>query len=127
MEFIYTGCVQISDDDHAHDLIAMADYLFLPQLKSLAGDVLSRDINCSNCVSRYNCGETYQCEGLISATKNFIFSNFGTVAKSDEFLNMPSTEVEMWISSDEINVSAEEDVFEFIVAWTEHNEVDRKK
>ena len=27
------GCVQISDEDHAHDLIAMADFLFLPQLK----------------------------------------------------------------------------------------------
>ena len=68
LEFIYTGCVQISDEDRAHDLIAMADYLFLPQLKSLAGDVLTRDINCSNCVSRYNSGETYQYEELISAS-----------------------------------------------------------
>ena len=127
LEFIYTGCVQISDEDRAYDLFAMADYLFLPQLKSLAGDVLIRDINCSNCVSRYHFGETYQCEELIAATKNFIFANFSTLAKTDEFLNMPSNEVEMWISSDEINVSAEEDVFEFILAWIAYNKVDRKK
>ena len=127
LEFIYTGCVQISDEDHAQDLIAMADFLFLPQLKSIAGDVLTRDINFSNCVSRYHSAETYQCEVLISATKKFIFANFGTVAKTDEFLNISITEVEMWISSDEINVSAEEDVFEFILAWIDHNEVDRKK
>ena len=127
LEFIYTGCVQISDEDRAYDLIAMADYLFLPQLKSLAGDVLTRDINCSNCVSRCNFGETYQCEELIAATKNFIFANFSTLAKTDEFLHMPSNEVEMWISSDEINVSAEEDVFEFILSWIDHNKVDRKK
>ena len=127
LEFIYTGCVQISDEDRAYDLIAMADYLFLPQLKSLAGDVLTRDINCSNCVSRYHFGETYQCEELIAATKNFIFANFSILAKTDEFLNMPCNKVEMWISSDEINVSAEEDVFEFILAWIDHNKVDRKK
>lgn len=127
LQFTYTGCVQISDEDRAYDLIAMADYLFLPQLKSLAGDVLTRDINCSNCVSRYHFGETYQCEELIAATKNFIFANFSTLAKTHEFLNMSSNEVEKWISSDEINVSAEENVFEFILAWIDHNEVDRKK
>ena len=71
LEFIYTGCVEISDEDRAHDLIAMADFLFFPQLKSIAGDVLTRDINCSNCVSRYNCGETYQCDKLIKFI-NFI-------------------------------------------------------
>ena len=49
------------------------------------------------------------------------------MAKTDECLNMSSTEVEMWISSDELNVTAEEDVFEFILAWIEHNKVDRKK
>ena len=49
------------------------------------------------------------------------------MARTDEFLNMSITEVEMWISSDELNVSAEEDVFEFILAWTEQNKVDRKK
>ena len=127
LEFIYTGCVQISDEDRAYDLIAMADYLFLPQLKSLAGDVLTRDINCSNCVSRYHFGETYQCEKLIATTKNFIIANFSILAKTEEFLNMSRNEVEMWISSDEINVSAEEDVFEFILAWIDHNKVDRKK
>ena len=127
LEFIYTGCVQISDEDRAYDLIEMADYLFLPQLTSLAGDVLTRDINCWNCVSRYHFSETFQCKELIPATKNFIFANFSTLAKTDEFLNMSRNEVEMWISSDEINISAEEDVFEFILAWIEHNKVDRKK
>ena len=33
----------------------------------------------------------------------------------------------MWISSDEIYVSAEEDVFEFILTWIDHDKVERKK
>ena len=33
-----------------------------------------------------------------------------------DILNMPNKELEMWISSDEIDVSAEEDVFKIILA-----------
>ena len=36
LEFIYTGNVQILDEDEARDLIMLADYLLLPNLKILA-------------------------------------------------------------------------------------------
>ena len=36
LEFIYTGNVQILDEDDARDLIMLADYLLLPKLKILA-------------------------------------------------------------------------------------------
>lgn len=81
LEFIYTGCVQISTEDRAQDLIAMADYFLLPQLKSLAEKVLAQKFNCSNCVSSYYCAQTYQCEELISATKTFIFARVFEYAK----------------------------------------------
>ena len=36
LEFIYTGNVQILDEDDARDLVVIADYLLLPKLKILA-------------------------------------------------------------------------------------------
>ena len=39
LEFIYTGNVQILDEDEARDLIMLADYLLLPNLKILAAQV----------------------------------------------------------------------------------------
>ena len=33
----------------------------------------------------------------------------------------------MWISSDEINVSAEEDLFKIILAWTDHDRSQRRR
>ena len=33
----------------------------------------------------------------------------------------------MWISSDEINVTAEENVFKIILAWIDHDKSQRKK
>ena len=51
LEFIYTGSVQISTEDNAQELIAMAEYLVLPHLKTLAGRVLVEKLNASNSIS----------------------------------------------------------------------------
>ena len=127
LEYIYTGEVQILDEDHAQDLIAMADYIFLPQLKYLAGRALTQKLNCSNCLPIYHFAETYHCEELVSDVKTFVYANFNTVSTTEEFLKMPSNDIEMWISSDELNVSAEEEVFEFILTWIDRDKVERKK
>ena len=127
LEFIYTGEVQISDGDRAQDLIAVADYMFLPQLKSLAGISLTQNLNFSNCLPIYHFAQTYRCKEAISGVKTFVFANFNAVSTKEEFLNMPINDIEMWISSDELNVSAEEDVFELILTWIDRNKVERKK
>ena len=48
------------------------------------------------------------------------------MANRDDVLIMSSREVEMWISSDDIDVRAEEDVFKIILAWIDHDRSVRK-
>ena len=127
LEFIYTGSVQILAEDNAQELIAMADYLVLPHLKTMAEKVLVQKLNSSKAISTYYFAERFQCQELVCVSQNFILANFTTVAKTDEFLNLPSKEVEMWISSDEIDVSAEEDVFKIIPTWIDREKSERKK
>jgi len=43
------------------------------------------------------------------------------VAEMDEFLNLEAKEVERWISSDEISVVVEADVFKIVLKWIEQN------
>jgi len=129
LEFIYTGNTQISTLEIAEDLIVLADYLFLPKLKTLAKRVAVnlKTLNVSNCISSYHFAEIYQCEELLSKARQFIFSNFTSVAKTEEFMNMSSKRIEMWISSDEIDISAEEDVFKIILRWINRDKTERKK
>ena len=129
LEFIYTGSVQILTQEIAEDVIVMADYMFLPKLKTLAERVAVLDLplNTFDCISTYHFAELYQCEELLSKARQFILGNFTTVAKTEEFLNLSSKEVEMWISSDEIDVSAEEDVFNIIITWIDCDKSERKK
>ena len=115
--FIYTGAVEISSEENAKELITAGDYLILPNLKAIAGRFLERGMTISNCISTYYFAETYRCDELAAKAKTFIQSNFAMVAKSEDFLNLTSQEVEDWISSDEIVINAEEDVFNIILGW----------
>jgi len=129
LEFIYTGNLQILNEDHAKDVIIMADYLFLMNLKTRAERVLLhlQKLNTSNCISAYHFSERYRCEELLIKAKTFIFENFTAMYKANsEVLNMSSSDIKMWISSDEINVSSEEDVFKIILAWIDHEKSKRK-
>ena len=127
LEIIYTGSVQISAEDNAQEMIAMADYLVLLHLKTLAESYLVKNLNYSNAISTYYFGERYCCEDLICASKNFIMANFTTISKTEAFLNLASKEVKMWISIDEIDVRAEEDVFTLILMWIDREKSERKK
>lgn len=118
LQFIYTGHVQILSEENAKELITAADYLFLPNLKKIAGRFLECSMTTSNCISTYHFAETYRCDELVTKAQTFMIeSNFAIVTKSEEFLNLTSQEVEEWISSDEIVINAEEDIFGIILGW----------
>lgn len=127
LSFIYSGTVQIHNEQDARDLISMADYFLIKQLKNIAGEFLAQNLETSNCISTYHFAEKYRCEELLVDTKRFILRNFSTIATTEDFSNMSSKEVEMWISSDETNIQAEEDVFKVILRWIMRNRKERKQ
>ena len=126
LEFIYTGTVEITQEN-CKDLIAAANYLLIPGLKTLSGRFLERQLAKSNCISTFYFAEMYQCDELITNTRKFIHANFASVAEMDEFLNLEAEEIERWISSDEISVGVEADVFEIVLKWIEQNKSERKE
>ena len=126
LEFIYTGTVEVTQEN-VEDLIAAANYLLIPGLKTVSGRFLEEKMSESNCVSTFYFAEKYQCNELITNTTKFIHANFASVAEMDEFLNLEAKEVEKWISSDEISVAAEADVFKIVLKWIEQNDSERKQ
>ena len=118
LEFIYTGSVEVNQEN-SKDLIAAANYLLVPGLKKLSARFLEREMSKSNCISTFYFAEMYQCDELITNTRKFIHANFASVTDRDEFLNLEAKEVERWISSDEISVAVEADVFKIVLKWIE--------
>ncbi|XP_078353481.1 kelch-like protein 25 [Oculina patagonica] len=126
LEFIYTGSVEITQEN-SKDLIATGNYLLIPGLKTVSGRFLEGQMTKSNCISTFYFAEKYQCDELIANSRKFIHANFASqVAEMDEFLNLEAKEVERWISDDEISVPDEIDVFRIILKWVKHDKSNRK-
>ena len=126
LEFIYTGSVEVTQENFK-DLIAAANYLLIPGMKKLSGQLLEQQITKSNCISTFYFAEMYQCDELITNTRKFIHANFASVAEMDEFLNLEAKEIERWISSDEISVAVEADVFKVVLKWIKQDKNERKE
>ena len=125
LQFFYNGSIEISSQENAEKLIEAADFLLLSNLKTIAGKFVEQHMTTETCISIKYLAEQYSCEELVASTRKFICSNFTTVTASKEFLNLPSHEVEKWISSDEIVIDAEENVFEIILRWIDHDKSER--
>ena len=127
LKFIRFGRAVITRENATFHLLEAADYLLLSSLKTIVGGFLERELWPLNYVSTYYYAEKYQCKDLVVASRKLIISNFAAVAQSQEFLNLESQQVEQWISSDEIAVSSEEEVFKIILQWIEQNKSERKR
>ena len=122
LEYLYTGHVDIDENNANFDLAAAADYFVIPSLKALCGQGILKALALNNCVSIYYFALKYRCEELQKSAKDFILANFVAVAETEDFLNLSNKQIEEWISSDEIIVEGEEEVFEVVVKWMERNE-----
>ena len=121
LEYLYTGHVDINEGN-VFDLLAVADYFLIPSLITLCIHVILQALSLSSCIAAFYTAMKYRCEELQKAAKEFILANFVAAAKTEDFLNLSSKQVEEWISSDDIIIEGEEEVFEAVVRWIERNE-----
>ena len=118
LEYLYTGQVNVTQHN-AFDLLEMADFLVIPSLKETTSKFIARTLSSSNCLMAYYLAVKYQCTELQMEARNVVCANFMSVVEQEDFLNLSMEEVKEWVSSDEIRVRGEEDVFQVIVKWLE--------
>ena len=120
LDYLYTGHVNVTQHN-AFDLLKIADFLVIPSLKEVSSKFIIQSLSSSNCLKAYYSAVNYRCFELQENARDFIYANFTRVVEHEDFLNLTISDVEEWISSDEIRVRGEEDVFQAIVKWAEHN------
>ena len=119
LEFLYTGHVEVNNEENAYELLTQADYFLIPSLKALSGKFIVQTLDVSNCLVVYNFAIDYHGEELKNGVRDFILANLVAVSDTEDFLNVSGKEIEEWISSDEVIVKQEEEIFEMIVKWME--------
>ncbi|XP_077293722.1 kelch-like protein 25 isoform X1 [Arctopsyche grandis] len=116
LKFCYTGQISI-EDKHRKKLLDLAKRLKVkipPQFKT---------VNSSNCLQVLK--HTGDSE-LIKKAMDLTLDNFETLHKTQDFLNLPASIVIEILKSDDLLVSTEEDVFNSVKLWVNHDDANRK-
>ncbi|XP_068751020.1 kelch-like protein 17 [Montipora capricornis] len=93
----------------------------------MAESFLKNIVTTENCMFNYYFAEKYQCLELKEQARRLINSNFTDVMETEDFLKLEAKQVLEWVSSDDIIVNAEDDVFKGIVRWVSHSKSERER
>ncbi|CAG0902024.1 unnamed protein product, partial [Cyprideis torosa] len=101
--------------------------LQLTEIQDVCCESLKRQLDPSNCLSIRAFADTHACRDLLRIADRFIQNNFPEVMESEEFLLLPVNQLIEIISSDELNVRGEEQVFQAVMGWVKSNLSDRRQ
>jgi kelch-like protein 20 len=90
-------------------------------------EFLKKQLDASNCLGIRAFADTHACRDLLRIADKFTQHNFSDVVESDEFLMLPMAQLIEIISSEELNVRSEEQVFNAIMAWIRHDVSQRRQ
>ena len=125
LKYLYTGNVTVVEE-RAHNLISTANFLLLPSLKTIAGNVLKETVSTENCLFNYYFADKYECVELKEKCLKVINTSFSVVMETEDFLNLDQKQVLEWVSSDDVIVNEEADIFKGIAKWVSVNKSERE-
>ena len=120
IQFMYLGEVCVHKDN-VRELIAASDYLKMSNLKDIACRFYEKKLNPSNCLSISALADEFKCQSLKASADTYVFHYFVSVSKFEEFKSLNREQVIHIISSDDVNVSEEEQVFEAAMGWLRYD------
>ncbi|XP_022244381.1 kelch-like protein 18 isoform X2 [Limulus polyphemus] len=119
LHYAYTGQVTIKKDN-VQALLSAANLLEVLPVRDACCGFMERHMDETNCVGIHCFAETHDCAELQQKSKDFILRTFSEVLHQEEFLNISVTKLIELVSSDNLVVSKEEEVFEAVLVWLTH-------
>lgn len=120
VNYLYTGKLEISESN-VQGVLSTASMLDLPVIVGATARFLTRHLSPANCLGVQAFAQTYNVNGLPEAANKYAMQNFADVLKEEEFLTLPADDVESFVASNKINVTAEEDVYVAVTRWLQHD------
>lgn len=126
VEYAYTSEVTITKAN-VQSLLSAANLLEVLPVRDACCQFMERNMDESNCLGIHCFAEAHACSLLKDKAKDFALKYFAEVVKQDEFLHLTQAKVIEFLSSDDLEVETEEDVFNAVAAWLNHSPDTRKE
>ncbi|CAJ1073204.1 kelch-like protein 18 [Xyrichtys novacula] len=125
INFAYSGHVAI-DQQNVQSLLIGSSFLQLQNVKDACCNFLQERLHPKNVLGVRQFAETMMCTSLYDSANSFLHQHFVDVSVSDEFLGLRTDELLELLDCDELNIKAEEQVFEAVLSWVHHGREQRE-
>ncbi|XP_022106142.1 kelch-like protein 18 isoform X1 [Acanthaster planci] len=125
VNYAYSGKVAM-DIHNVQSILVGANFLQLQDIKEACCEFLRERLHPSNCLGIRRFADTMVCSKLFEASTSFMHKKFVDTSLSEEFLTLSKYELMDIISTDELNVGGEEQVFDAVVGWVKYDLAGRR-
>ena len=126
VEFSYTSRINITQTN-VYSLFEAAELLQFPGVRNACFRFFKNQMNKSNCIRTWLFAESHNCTELINASLKYIECNFLDIARGKEFLSVEPETVLQISDLEDLAISCEEQVYEAVVGWLNHDPEVRKQ
>lgn len=120
ISFVYIGTIEVTEDN-VQSLLSAANLLHLTEVRDACCDFLRQQLHSSNCLGFMAFADLHSCPDLLMESQRYARKHFPEVRMSEEFIQLTAPSVVDLISSNELGVLSEEDVFEAVIQWVDHD------
>ncbi|XP_037133004.1 kelch-like protein 40a [Syngnathus acus] len=124
LRYLYTSDINLTEQN-VQDIFMVANMYQIPSIFSVCVSYLQEKLVLGNCLAIFRLGLLLDCPRLALTAQEFICERYQVVIRDQDFLQLAATELALIISSDALNVQREEQVFESLMGWVEHDEKQR--
>lgn len=125
INFAYTSRIKLTTDN-VQSILFAASILQIESVATACSNFMKTHLHPTNCIQVRSFAELHNRVELIKMTDDYILDNFSTVSLNEEFLAMPYPILYKLISSGDLNVDSEEQVYEAVMRWIRKDQEIRK-
>ena len=125
VEYAYTGCISINEHN-VQSILPAASLLQINSVRDACCKFLQTQLHPSNCLGIRRFADTHSCKELQSISNRFALDNFPAVVTTDEFVSISFEDLQSLVSSDNLNVTNEECVYQAVLRWIKYDLNGRK-
>ena len=126
IKYAYTSHIEIRVDN-VENLLSVSCILQIDEVKEACSEFMKHQLHPSNCLGIRAFADGHGCNELFKVADAYTKERFADVVKSQEFVLLSAECVAQLLSSDELNVTSESQIFDALEKWAEHDEENRKK
>merc|ERR1719481_2307343 len=120
VQYSYTGNLVINQNN-VINVFTASKMLLYNEISEACSQFLKNQLDPENCFEFKEFAKTHNQSDLISYCDNYILEHFGEIVKQEEFLKVNKEDLLVFIASDKIGVDNEEQVFDCILSWIDHD------